>query len=310
MCSHDCTSIAGIAGHQASPFLPGNEAAYQSWRAARLAHYPVAIEDLLVRVIDPAALRRCEHEALLDRCRKYNMALYDCGDSGAADKEVAVAIGRQLGLQHLDGHLCSDEENISALRVMPAGTVQEGYIPYSDRPINWHTDGYYNRPEQRIRAMLLHCVSDAASGGDNEIMDAEIAYILMRDENPEYIEAFMQEDVMTIPANVVDGKEIRPQQSGPVFYIDEETGALYMRYTARARNVIWRQDDTTLAAVAFMQDLFSRGSDYIFRVHMRPGQGLVCNNVLHNRSGFRDDPAAGKQRLIYRARYYDRIQGT
>lgn len=307
MCGRDNTSALM---QQLSPFLPENEVAYQEWRAARLAHYPLAVEELLVRVVNPGALSHAEHAALLERCRKYNMAFYDCGDAAAADKAIPVAIGRQLGLQQLDGHLCTDEENISALRVMPTGTVQEGYIPYSNRPINWHTDGYYNRPEQRIRAMLLHCVSDAASGGDNEVLDAEIAYILMRDENPGYIRAFMQPDVMTIPANVVEGEEIRPEQSGPVFYIDEETGALYMRYTARARNAIWKQDEATQAAVAFMQDLFLRGSDYIFRVHMRPGQGLVCNNVLHNRTGFIDDPAAGRQRLIYRARYYDRIQGT
>jgi hypothetical protein len=35
--------------------------------------------------------------------------------------------------------------------------------------------------------------------------------------------------------------------------------------------------------------------------------GLVCNNVLHDRSGFRD--GATRKRLVYRARYYDRIAG-
>jgi len=36
--------------------------------------------------------------------------------------------------------------------------------------------------------------------------------------------------------------------------------------------------------------------------------GVICNNVLHTRSAFRDDPA--HPRLLYRARYYDRIRGT
>ena len=35
------------------------------------------------------------------------------------------------------------------------------------------------------------------------------------------------------------------------------------------------------------------------------GMGLVCNNVLHDREGFTDDPAA--PRLLYRARFLDRI---
>jgi hypothetical protein len=38
---------------------------------------------------------------------------------------------------------------------------------------------------------------------------------------------------------------------------------------------------------------------------MQPGMGIVCNNVLHERSGFVDDPL--RPRLLYRARYYDRV---
>jgi hypothetical protein len=37
--------------------------------------------------------------------------------------------------------------------------------------------------------------------------------------------------------------------------------------------------------------------------------GLLCNNVLHTRDGFSDRPDA-PQRLLYRARYFDRIAGT
>jgi hypothetical protein len=33
--------------------------------------------------------------------------------------------------------------------------------------------------------------------------------------------------------------------------------------------------------------------------------GIVCNNVLHERGGFVDD--ANAPRLLYRARYYDRV---
>jgi hypothetical protein len=36
--------------------------------------------------------------------------------------------------------------------------------------------------------------------------------------------------------------------------------------------------------------------------------GLVCNNVLHERSAFEDAP--GRPRLLYRARYVERIAGT
>ena len=37
------------------------------------------------------------------------------------------------------------------------------------------------------------------------------------------------------------------------------------------------------------------------------GQARICNKVVHTRGGFED---AGQGRLLYRARYYDRIAGT
>jgi hypothetical protein len=43
----------------------------------------------------------------------------------------------------------------------------------------------------------------------------------------------------------------------------------------------------------------------MFRLRLVPGMGLVCNNVLHDRAGFVDDPL--QRRLLYRARYLDRI---
>jgi hypothetical protein len=46
-------------------------------------------------------------------------------------------------------------------------------------------------------------------------------------------------------------------------------------------------------------------SEYTLTARMTPGMGLVCNNVLHTRSGFSDSP--GHRRLLYRGRYYDRL---
>jgi hypothetical protein len=46
----------------------------------------------------------------------------------------------------------------------------------------------------------------------------------------------------------------------------------------------------------------------VLRVRLEPGMGLVGHNVLHERSAFVDDPAA--PRLLYRARFLDRIAGA
>ena len=137
-------------------------------------------------------------------------------------------------------------------------------------------------------------------------MDCEVAYIQLRDENPDYIRALMAADAMTIPPNVQNGKEIRPEQAGPVFSVAAD-GHLHMRYSARTRNIVWRDDSTTQAAVEFLLNLFQPDSPYIFRHRLKSGQGVLSNNVLHCRSSFEDDAASGRTRLLYRARYFDRI---
>lgn len=293
-----------------SPFDLCEEKAYQQWRDWKLSNCPFSPDELMVSLADPFALTKKERSQLLNKCLKNNMVFYQCDskDTDISDKNLPRVLGKQLGLFQLDSNLCADEDDISSLTVASEGKRHEGYIPYTNRPISWHTDGYYNQYSQRIRGMALHCVSDAAKGGENELMDHEMAYICMRDENPDYIRALMQPDVMTIPPNIENGVMIRDSITGPVFTVDKETGALHMRYTARTRSIEWKQDALTSEAINFLENLYSGDSDYILRYRLKPGQGLICNNVLHNRTGFVDDEEGGKQRLIYRARYYDRIK--
>jgi hypothetical protein len=78
-----------------------------------------------------------------------------------------------------------------------------------------------------------------------------------------------------------------------------------MRYTARTRSIVWKDDADTKEAVAFLEKLLASDVPYLFRLTLQPGMGLLCNNVLHDRSGFVDDPQ--HPRLLYRARYLDRI---
>ncbi len=292
-----------------SPFLLSNEAVYQLWRERKLTGYPERPEDLVVEVNDPRCLTGAEAEAIVQRCRQANMAVYASRLGGMADKEIPRAAGKRFGLTRLDSNTLADEDGITSLQVVP-GKFQRGYLPYSNKRLLWHTDGYYNTAENRIRAMVLHCVSPAAEGGENSLLDHEVAYILMRDANPEYIRALMAPDAMPIPANTEEGTETRPAVTGPVFSIDPVGGNLYMRYTARTRSIEWKRDEVTRAAVQFLEQLLAGESPYVFKHRMAAGQGLVCNNVLHNRTGFTDAVDGGVTRLVYRARYHDRIHGT
>ena len=291
------------------PFDLSDNANYQRWREAKLDNYSAAAAPPVVRINDASNLASPEYEEIVARCRKTNMAIYQVAGGSKTDKQAIRAFGQQFGLQTLDMNLRADEDSITSLRVVEAGEGTH-YIPYTNRRLNWHTDGYYNRLDEQVHGIVMHCVSTSASGGDNLFLDPEIAYLLLRDENPEFIAALMQPDAMTIPANIENNVEIRPAQTGPVFSIARESGALHMRYTARSRSIAWKDDRNTRLAVGFLSELLASDSLYIIRHRLQAGQGIICNNVLHKREAFADNAAAGQQRLLYRARYHERISGT
>lgn len=287
------------------PFAPERTQVYARWRERKLACYPRRAEDLIVEVGDPRNLSAAEAGEIQRLCRTANMAVYSSPLAGVPDKDIPRRLGARLGLERLQTNPLADEDGITSLEVAPDKSAR-GYLPYSNRRLLWHTDGYYNAPCERIRAFILHCVRPAAAGGENRVLDPEIAYILLRDADPRYVEALSAPDAMTIPANEEDAAAPRPAQTGPVFSSDG--GALHMRYTARTRSIEWRADEATQAAVQFLKGILDSDSPYVFTLRLEGGEGLVCNNVLHDRSAFTDDPAPAPGRLVYRARYSDRIR--
>jgi alpha-ketoglutarate-dependent taurine dioxygenase len=288
-----------------TPFQLDQPLAYQRWRDAKRACHPTRAQDLVVDVVDPRALSDAERQALLQRCATANMAIYRSPLRGE-DKDIPRRVAGQLGLGRLDGNWLADEDGISQIAVAATVGDRAAFIPYTNRPIKWHTDGYYHPPSRHIRAMILHCVRAASCGGETALMDHEMAYIALRDANPEWVRALMAPDAMTIPERLDEDGLARAEQSGPVFSVDAQTGALHMRYTARTRSVLWKDDAPTRAAVAFLEQLLAGDGPHMFRLTLAPGMGLVCNNVLHDRAGFVDDPL--QPRLLYRARYLDRIR--
>lgn len=288
-----------------SPFDLDNEKAYQAWREIKLENYPEKVEELIVEVNNPVDLTRAEINAIHTLVVKTNMAVYAGNTGRDPEKEIPAKLGKQFGLTELDDNMGADD-GVTSLKVV-SGRWRSGYIPYTNKAIHWHTDGYYNPLNYQIYALLLHCVSPAEKGGENALLDHEIAYIHLRDTNPDYIKALMTNDVMTIPANIKNGKEIRPDRTGPVFSVMPE-GNLHMRYTARTRSIEWKDDPVTQAAVKTLSEFLDSESPYIYRATLQSGQGLVSNNVLHDRSGFED--AGDYKRLLYRLRYYQRIADT
>lgn len=290
----------------ASHFDLNDEMAYRRWREWKLDNAPRRLEDIVVEIDDPRALQATERQRLVNLNARCNMAIYVGRTGSDPDKDIPRKLGEQLGMHTLDGHWLTDNDGISPLSVVGAEVRGERkeFIPYTDKPIRWHTDGYYNVPERTIRGLILHCVQSAASGGDNQLLDHEMAYIALRDDASDYVRALSAGDAMTIPARMDEDGVARAEQAGPVFSVNPD-GTLHMRYTARTVSIAWKGDAATQAALAALTRLLSHPSPWSLRGRLEPGMGLVCNNVLHDRSGFTE--TAERRRLLYRARYYERV---
>jgi len=289
-----------------NPFDLDDDTAYLSWRDHKLANAITDSNDLIIEIKELRTLTAIEHAALLERCRRSNMAIY-ASRTGKIDEVVVRRFGAQFGLNSLDANWLADEDGISRVTVSTEEEQRQAYIPYTDRAIKWHTDGYYNAQDRQIRGMILHCVQSAVQGGENRLMDHEIAYLMLRDNNPDFIRALSEPDAMTIPERTDEEGVARAAQIGPVFSVNPD-GTLHMRYTARTRSIVWKQDTATLAAVAALEKLLASDLHHIHRTRLEPGMGLLCNNVLHDRAEFNNDPA--HPRLLYRARYYERIAAS
>ena len=284
-----------------SPFWLGNESGYQAWKRQKLS---------LRESLDPARTFHLDPNHAADAVQisemrrqidGFNFILF--GTDSELTRPGFLRLNRAFGLNRLDLNPGAGGDAVTLLQVVEADDPRARYIPYTARALNWHTDGYYNPPERRIRAFSLYCVRPAGSGGENFLLDHEMVYLLLRDTSPDLMAALMAPEMMRIPANRSEGQILRAEQSGPVFAIDYD-GRLQMRYSSRPRNVIWRDDEISRRALELLREILD-DSDAITELALGGGQGVTCNNILHGRHAFSGHDRAA--RLFYRARYHDAI---
>ncbi len=292
----------------ADPFALDGGEDYRRWRDEKLQAAERQLHADPIEIADPGRLSVGERDAILAACAHTNMAIYQAsalaGDE-AATRAAIAGLARSLGLREFEEHRSAAADGIVPIEVADMGG-RAGFIPYSTHAINWHTDGYYSYrgPDRMIRSMILHCVRDAATGGANSLLDPEIAYIRLRDADPAFVAALMHPQAMTIPPFEDETGEGHDAVTGPVFVVAD--GALAMRFTIRKRNVIWRDDPVLTAARDKLSDVLAN-DPLIVRTRFAPNQGLICNNVLHERRAFTDKDGAGAGRLLFRVRSYDRL---
>ena len=287
---------------QTARFSLHRDREYRSWRRAKLRALDMPQRMQLTEIRDPRRLSASELSSLSRELARHNFAFYGC--AGRVDANTLRSVGRQLGLVRVDHHLCADRSGVAT--ITDGGTAGGGeFIPYTNRALNWHTDGYYLPGRQRVRAFMLHCVETAQRGGANRFFDHELAYLLLRDREPRWVAALSQRDVLMIPGYDLKPGAARPDVFGPVFSVCSD-GGLHMRYTARTRHAVWKDETVVREAIGFLHEVLDDNCGYHRRYTLGPGEGLVCANVLHSREAYVDRTPL-RRRTLLRARYRDSL---
>ena len=285
-----------------SPFILENQTEYISWRDNKLSLYPKDIESLSIS-FDFENIDINKIAQLKKIVENYNFAIYDFSAQISDKKLQEFCV--QLNLMSSVSNLLADENGISSI-TDNSSLVQKKlnieYIPYTNKPLNWHTDGYYHPLDSTVKSFLLHCNEPAQKGGENLLLDHEILYIFLRDHNPDFIDVLMQENIMEIPKN--KNSKNSSSSIGPVFYIDTEN-FLNMRFTSRQQNIIWKKDDMIKKIKDYISSFILDDDKYIFKLLLKKNQGYLANNILHKREGYLDGE---NKRLLKRLRFSERIR--
>lgn len=294
------------------PFNLSQQVGFEGWAQNKLSLYSAdRLQELIVPqlISSDGRLSKNQLENIQQQVSRYNFAIYRIEDAGSFDTQSLNQLGQSLGLKNLDSNLCAEEDLISVIsdssEQSATGNLKQRYIPYTNKALSWHTDGYYNPFHQRVQAFILHCQHAAYQGGENSLIDPEVIYLLLRRLNPDFIEALCREDVMRIPENRQGEICIREETASSVFQTSCNYTKLDMRFSQRKRHIIWRDDAITRAALDSLNDLLDSSSDWQINVRLNAGEGIISNNVLHRRQAYQD--TNDNKRVFLRARYYNAI---
>ena len=321
--SHDFTPLSHQGVH--SPLPEESSKEFQSFlgrQKKKTESYPLLAEDLTVKIGDPAAITQNERDQVLQNISDYSFSFYhwqphDTAPQrglGADQSELLFSqFAAQLGAIQRDDHLCA-KNGISRIEPVEAPSPEgdldprSRFIPYSRRPIGPHTDGYYQA--RSIRSILLHCVRASTDSGENFFIDHELLFYLLYRQNPDWARALSAHDAFTVPEDdLPEGdprRSSRARFTGPVFAF--EKGGIFMRYSNRPKNILWKTDPVSVAALSGLKELIaeirkpgSSLSRYLVSGRLEDGMGVVARNVIHGRSSF------SGERMMLRIRSFDDI---
>lgn len=274
-------------------FLSSKSSEFLKWAAQKENNIPKNINEISVEIKDINRATKNEISKIKSTLDKFNSCLYR-SNRDLESNSCLLDFAKAVGMKTFD---CNNIEanEISTISSIKNENVQ--YIPYTNKALNWHTDGYYDK--KPLFSWLLHCINPADDGGENYLLDHELAmreYVLSYDD----IEVLMNKRAITIPES--QGSN-RSELSTYIFSFDNDYEKLHMRFSMRKENI--KMSDNTFTAMSKLTDVIENNcSKYSINYKLSKNEGILSNNILHGRNSFKDDKV---QRKLLRIRSYERL---
>ena len=268
-------------------------AEFLRWAEEKEKNIPQNTDGISVNIHDINNVKITEIDKIKETINKYNSCIY----SSKIALKTNTNLLRFVELVGMKTYDCNNIESNEISTITPLQNNRVNYIPYTDKPLNWHTDGYYDK--KSIFSWLLHCVNPATQGGENYLLDHELAlreYVLRNDD----INHLMTEDALTIP----ESKDTsRSEISTYIFSFKNQYERLHMRFSMRKDNI--GTSPKASSAVTKLREIIENDcAKYSLTYKLQKNEGIITNNILHGRKAFKDDKV---KRKLLRIRSYERL---
>ena len=268
-------------------------AEFLRWAEEKEKNIPQNSDGILVNIHDINNVKPSEIAKIKETIYKHNSCIYSSKIALKSNTNLLKFV-ELVGMRTYD---CNNIESNEISTITPLQNSKINYIPYTDKPLNWHTDGYYDR--KSIFSWLLHCVNPATQGGENYLLDHELVlreYLLRNDD----INNLMAEDALTIPASKDTS---RPEISTYIFSFKNKYRRLHMRFSMRKDN-IGTSAKASPAIIKLKEIIENDCAKYSLTYKLQKNEGIITNNILHGRKAFKDDKV---KRKLLRIRSYERL---
>ena len=268
-------------------------AEFLRWAEEKEKNIPQNSDGILVNIHDINNVKTSEIAKIKETIYKYNSCIYSSKIALKSNTNLLKFV-ELVGMRTYD---CNNIDSNEISTITPLQNSKINYIPYTDKPLNWHTDGYYDK--KSIFSWLLHCVNPATQGGENYLLDHELVlreYLLRNDD----INNLMAEDALTIPASKDTS---RPEISTYIFSFKNKYRRLHMRFSMRKDN-IGTSAKASPAIIKLREIIEGNCAKYSLTYKLQKNEGIITNNILHGRKAFKDDKV---KRKLLRIRSYERL---